>query len=260
MDYRKMAFSREGLSDMYVLSVGYQKCKPYFSYYYRQKRVYLIHYIISGKGRVIINDIEYSLGAGEFFIIKRNDNALIIADENDPWTYVWINFNGKKADIFTSVPHPTGIISQSLYQSIKEVFELEKNQQYFMLSKLYSLYDELCSPSSKTVVERIADYIREHLTEKLYVTEIAEKFHIDRKYLVKLFKDKYDMGVKEFITESKIQSSLPYIKNNHSIKTVSEMYSYEDQFVYSKAFKKVMGISPKEYKKEMSKASEHINM
>ncbi len=248
MEYKKLEFDRENLSDMYVMSVGYQECKPDFSYFYRKKRVYLIHYIISGRGKVIINDMEYSLGAGEFFIIKKNDTATIIADKDDPWTYVWINFNGKKADIFDSVPHPTGIISQSLYSGIADVFETNCNKQYFMLSKLYSLYNELCSPSAKTAVEKIADYIREHIREKLYVTEIAERFHIDRKYLSKLFKDKYGVGVKEFITVSKIRSSLPYIKSGLSIKTVSEMFSYEDQFVYSKAFKKIMGFTPKEYK------------
>lgn len=248
MDYRKMEFDRENLEDLFVMSVGYQKCKPNFSYYYRKKRVCLIHYIISGKGKVIINNIEYNLGAGEYFLVKRNDTATIIADKEDPWTYVWINFNGKKADIFSSIPAQTGIISQYLYQGILEVFDMKQNQQFFMLSRLYSLYNELCEPVTKTQVEKIADYIRAHIKEKLYVTEIADKFHIDRKYLAKLFKDKYGIGVKEFITVSKIRSSLPYIKNNLSIKTVSEMYSYEDQFVYSKAFKKIMGISPKEYR------------
>ncbi|MBE7047467.1 MAG: AraC family transcriptional regulator [Ruminococcaceae bacterium] len=248
MDYRKMEFDKENLEDLFVMSVGYQKCKPNFSYYYRKKRVCLIHYIISGKGKVIINGLEYNLGAGEYFLIKRNDTATIIADENDPWTYVWINFNGNKVDIFSSIPNATGIISNSLYQGIEEVFDMKCNQQYFMLSKLYALYNELCTPAKKTAVEKIADYVRNHIKEKLYVTEIAERFHIDRKYLAKLFKDRYGTGLKEFITVSKIRSSLPYIKSGLSIKTVSEMFSYEDQFVYSKAFKKIMGFTPKEYK------------
>ena len=251
MEYKKLEFNKEGLTDLYVLSVGYQKCKPGFSYYYRMKRVHLIHYIISGKGKVIINGIEHNLGAGEFFLLRRNDTATIIADENDPWTYVWMNFNGKKADIFSSVPCSTGIMSQTLYQSITEVFQKETNQQYFMLSKLYTIYNELTATHTKTIIENVADYIIEHIKERLFVAEIADLFHIDRKYLAKLFKNKYNMGVKEFITTSKIKSSLPYIENNHSIKTVSEIFSYEDQFVYSKAFKKVMGVSPNNYKKEM---------
>lgn len=42
--------------------------------------------------------MEYSLGANQAFLICPNQINLYTADETDPWKYVWIEFDGMRAE------------------------------------------------------------------------------------------------------------------------------------------------------------------
>lgn len=42
--------------------------------------------------------MEYSLGANQAFLIYPNQINLYTADETDPWKYVWIEFDGMRAE------------------------------------------------------------------------------------------------------------------------------------------------------------------
>ena len=57
----------------------------------------MIHYVIKGSGTLYSEKGEYKVGHGQIFIVTPYENAYYVADESDPWEYIWIAFNGRLA-------------------------------------------------------------------------------------------------------------------------------------------------------------------
>ena len=84
-------------SDLYLCFCGYEACQPFHSYGPAVRPNYVIHYIISGKGTFTIGNRTYRLTAGQGFFLMPNVRTYYEADADDPWTYLWIGFDGEKA-------------------------------------------------------------------------------------------------------------------------------------------------------------------
>lgn len=59
---------------------------------------YLFHYVISGKGRLVLNNTCYHIGRGDLFLIRPSVVASYAADMDEPWEYCWVGFNGTEAE------------------------------------------------------------------------------------------------------------------------------------------------------------------
>ena len=92
-DLKFHVFSDERFVDLNLYQFGYEKCEPLHSYGPYARNHYLFHYVISGKG-YLRADGEYQITAGHGFLIEPNQVTTYFADENDPWEYAWIEFDG----------------------------------------------------------------------------------------------------------------------------------------------------------------------
>ena len=88
----KLEFAGEQTGSLYVNCCGLSRTEPMHSFGPALKPHYLIHYILSGKGRFSIGGEEYPLEAGYGFLITPDELAFYQADEKEPWTYVWVGF------------------------------------------------------------------------------------------------------------------------------------------------------------------------
>lgn len=80
-----------------VFNCGLQSCAPNHSWGPGVRDHFLIHFVLSGKGKYVCEGKEYDLKAGDMFLIKPSQVVSYIADENDPWEYYWVGFNGTYA-------------------------------------------------------------------------------------------------------------------------------------------------------------------
>ena len=94
----ELKFTGEKSGSLFVNCCGCSKTEPLHSFGPAQKPHYLIHFIMSGKGRFTLGEQEYELEAGYGFLIPPEELAFYQADAKDPWTYVWVGFNGSLAE------------------------------------------------------------------------------------------------------------------------------------------------------------------
>ena len=85
-------FTGEKSGSLYVNCCGLSRTEPLHSFGPALKPHYLIHYIVSGRGRLQLGGKEYPLEQGYGFLIPPEELAFYQADEADPWTYVWVGF------------------------------------------------------------------------------------------------------------------------------------------------------------------------
>lgn len=248
MECNDIKFKKTNFSDLYPVQVGWQKHRPDKSYYYSSKRDYLIHYIAEGKGKAVINNIEYPLEAGQYFLVKKGDKVSYKADHNDPWYYMWVSFDGSFAGNFSKFP-PVGNISSEIFMNLMSVFEKKEYIPEYVISQIYLIYIQLSKGYDiKTAAEKIKDYIDNNYEKKLTVDDIARMFNINRKHLSRVFARRFGMSTKKYITRIKMENAVTMLRNGATVKYTAEHLAYDDPFTFSKAFKKEMGYSPKEIK------------
>ena len=103
---------------------------------------------------------------------------------------------------------------------------------------------------SNNIICEVLIYIENNLEQDLNIDLLSNKFYINRFYLMKLFKKEIHLTIINYINHLKIYNSLNDLKNyNNSILKVALKNGFSSQEYYCEIFKKVMNITPLEYKK-----------
>lgn len=98
------------------------------------------------------------------------------------------------------------------------------------------------------IVISVKKYINSHIEEKLTLNDVATVFGISSNYLSLLFKKNSDIGFNDYITQAKVETAKQLMENdNLKIYEIADRLGYESAFYFSKVFKKVEGVSPREY-------------
>ena len=102
------------------------------------------------------------------------------------------------------------------------------------------------------VVAQVQEYIKNHLSEKLTLADVAAVFNFSPNYLSQLFGKYGDSGFVEYITETRIAAAKEMLEqSNLKVYEIAEKLGYESSFYFSKVFKKVTGLSPREYQQSL---------
>lgn len=110
------------------------------------------------------------------------------------------------------------------------------------------LPDEHFSPC----VMRAIQFIRQNLSARLTVSEIAENAQVSKSTITKCFQKELSMSIKEYLFDlifSEAECQLRDTKK--SILAISEQYGFSDQFYFSRKFKEKFEQSPREYRKNI---------
>ena len=85
-------------SELTLNFCGYSICQPRHSFGPAVRPGYILHFILSGRGSYQVGDCHYELKAGEGFLIEPDVMTYYEADAEEPWSYLWIGFQGTRAD------------------------------------------------------------------------------------------------------------------------------------------------------------------
>lgn len=101
-------------------------------------------------------------------------------------------------------------------------------------------------------VTLMVQYIQTHLHQKLTLTMIADSIHLSEIHASRIFKKETGQGVIAYVNEQKMHVAADLLKDDKlNIKTISQQVGMDDQLYFNKVFKKVYGMSPREYRKKL---------
>ena len=189
-----------------LYEIGNYACVPDYSYGPIIRPRGIIHYVVSGKGVLIINDQRFEVHENQIFYIPPEVSAYYKADHYEPWSYKWFHIGGTAfhsvlkeigLDInnpvldITSVNTNAGTF-ENLVQSIFTNYEKE----YYCIGKIYELLDYLKSEYGKTTeatyeklqlhyVRTVIKYIQLKYSEQIRMDDIAGICGLNRSYLSK---------------------------------------------------------------------------
>lgn len=114
---------------------------------------------------------------------------------------------------------------------------------------LYRAFENYKKEHKNSLTALCCQYIKEHIHERIYLQDIADTFGISPNYLSQIFKKNMEIGISEYITTQKITESKRLLREtNLKIYEISDQLGFESSFYFSKVFKKITGVSPKDYR------------
>lgn len=266
-----LQLSEPKFKDFYLCHCGYAQCGPLHNYGPAARPNYIIHYILEGKGSYQIHGHKYTLSQGQGFLIEPDTVTFYQADEQDPWTYLWIGFSGTKAP---SLIHDIGLSSGQLtFQSpygneLKQIVLSILKHTRSTTSNLYFLQGKLCEffsvltrdislenhpeiSAENNYIQEAITYIRSNYSRGITVTDIASHLNVNRSYLYTLFKDELNLSPKDYLTHFRISRAREQLTlTDLSIENIAHSCGYHDALVFSKAFKAQQGLTPTEYRRQ----------
>lgn len=242
-------FTNKHFIDLNPITTGYQKCEPLFSRGMSKINHYIIHYVISGKGSLVLEGKFYKICANQAFIIPPDMRYFYQADENDPWEYVWINFDGEQATQFTNLKSPVVNIDYKFFKDLNQCKEYAGQEAEYIAGRLYLIMVEI---TKKTYISNYVlmakNYMTTYYSHNIKIQEIADTIGLNRKYLAKIFKKSTGMTMSEFLIDVRMRMASAAISNGErSVTKISSMVGFEDPLFFSRQFKKYFGVSPTEF-------------
>ncbi len=250
-----------------VIIVGEETCKPSHFEGPTVRTDYLFHYVVSGKGKVVINGKEYKLSSGNGFLITYKDYIYYEADEKDPWHYIWIIITGSGAEKFfnkcgINEEQPIYFSSNVEKTSREALLLIEKtlksNNSYSFYGAIYDFWGVMseCSENlncpdiseAKRYVIAAKRFVAVNFYKKITVRDICKSLGIERTYLFRLFKEYEKVSPQEYIINYKMNYARELLKRGDlKVNQVALSVGYNDQCAFSKIFTKHFGKNPKEY-------------
>lgn len=276
----QLEFSGKKTESLYLNCCGMSKTEPFHSFGPAIKPHYLIHFVLSGKGRFSMGGKEYLLERGCGFLIPPEELAFYQADENNPWTYVWVGFYGSMAReligaMGLSVASPVfqSDKEDALYQAVTDMMEhntfgianeLRRNGQ---LQLFLSLIAESAHIEEKGEADRADNYVRRatefilsNYCNPIKITDVADYVCINRSYLYTLFKNAMGISPQQFLTTFRITKAQELLElTSLPVESIALSCGYSDPLVFAKSFKQIKRMSPSVYRKEMQKGETRKN-
>ncbi len=256
-------------TDLALYAAGYEECKPNWAYGPICRSYQLIHFVLKGEGKLIIDEHSFELSSGDAFIIPAGKVAYYEASNQNPWTYAWISFLGANSNVYVDQ-----LLSSQNEKYVIRNINCEKYKDFIM--QIINIYGNSTSQYLKSnslllyiisllfedvqfneenwgktsIADEIKFYIDMNYPKKIRIQDIAHNFGIHPNYLTRVFKEKFNISPKHYLIDQKLKKASRLLATtDHPINIIANSLGFDDQLAFSKLFKSYYTISPTEYRK-----------
>ncbi len=254
--------------NLHITDIGYY---PHAAFHNRERKndcpQYILIHCVKGKGWYSIGNKRYTVNSNEYFIIPANTAHKYGADINDPWSIYWVHFTGEFAKFYfdlltkTKKNGPINAIvntsRQLLFYDIIQHLELMNNADNIIYSNscLYAFLSSFqtsemkISVNENDIIQQCITYMKENLEKNLRLDDFSKKLNMSSSHLSAIFRKRMKYSPIHLFTSFKIQKACQMLMDSsHNIKTIAYSLGYDDQYHFSRVFKNIMGVSPKNFK------------
>lgn len=227
---------------------------------------------LTGNVRLTLHGTEYDLRPGTVAHAGPGMRVSIKGWDQKPWQLAVLHYRIPDHEMhsfplfqqhfsFTigetvQIPDLIGQLFQS--QSMPGGFALFRTKLLFttLLGTCFDSAKRQLADSGSQLAEQIMDYLRQHHAQQLSITQTASRFGLDRRRLAALFERHVGMTPSNYLIECRILKAKELLRTcSCPIKQVAECVGYSDSLYFSKAFKKLTGISPSEFRDRVARST-----
>ena len=252
-----------------VVCGGWERCRAGYGIHREDFPYYSIEFVSAGKGSLRLGDCLADLAAGRVFSYGPGIAQQITTDDADPLVKYFVDFVGTRSTHLLAQARlePGTVATVASVQAIAEIFdrlveeglgegrfssELCRTLTEYLLLKLAeeSIEHAPAATAAFGTYQRAHRFIRENYRWLKNLGQIASACHVDPAYLCRLFR-RYDrQSPYQYLMRLKMGLAARQLQDpNTLVKQLAFELGFADPFHFSRAFKKVFGLSPQDFRR-----------
>lgn len=242
-----------------------------------------IHFTLNDETLYYVDERRYEGDAGAVAVFNSQEIHRVVVQENIPYERYYILFKPRYLDFVTAeypdllrcFTHPKGgaesvvqlsaepqaelkrLFDQLLYVTgSREITMRELHVKQKLLEIVLFLADRFSVRggfaaqldyvrNSETIL--VANYMRENYYEPISLAEICSRFFISKSTLNRMFRHNLGTTPIEYLSYIRIMESRKFLCSGYPVGVVAEKVGFNDGSTFINNFKKIQGISPKQY-------------
>ena len=233
--------------ELSIFNCGLERCAPGQTWGPGIRDHYLIHLVVSGKGTFEVGGKTFEVVPGDLFFARPSQLIRYSADEQQPWEYSWVGFNGACAH---------KLAAQLPFTDTAPVHHTQ--DEAAMVGYLYLFISALMKETSETrphnasssnqYVLNAIKYIQFNYSHDISIDDVAKSVGVSRSHLYRVFMLNVGKSPIDYLTEYRINEACKLLRaGNLSIAEVAISVGFFDQFYFSRVFKRAKGMPPSKY-------------
>lgn len=266
-----MAEHDELASSLFVTDIGYY---PNATNHYRERKKaidqYVLIYCVDGNGWYQLNGKEYQVSKNQFFILPAGQPHIYGAKEW--WTIYWVHFRGEHASIFAEGMQKPNDINIALNSRISDrigIFEeiistLQAGEEiedlryassllhHFLASMRYLgqfRRSKTINLDNQNVVDAAVHYMQENIGNRIKLADVIRYVGYSQSHFSQLFRHQKGVSPLAYFNQMKVEYACKMLREKDmKINQICYKIGIEDPFYFSRMFSKIVGMSPSEYR------------
>ncbi len=228
---------------------------------------YQLVYVTKGRGSFTSGDRSWPVLAGSVLAVFPGVRHSYRPDPDSGWEEYWVGFRGPSADELrdsgfhspTTPFFPVGV-QQSILSVFSDIFSVVESQEPYYQFRAGALVMVLLAEilgrarkaeqhsESEALVERAKFLMRENVYGTMSVDEVGEKLGVAQARFYESFKAYTGMTPYQYFIQLKINRAKELLASGGiSVKEVAYRLGFDDQYYFSRLFKKKSGVAPSEW-------------
>ena len=226
-------------------------------------------YVISGRQRMNIRGTNYSITAGNGMIIFPDILHSYLGNEDKADVLILICdpkiFGSLFPDFKKLRPHSPMIYENQISPELKFALnaispndskEIKFSWACVILSYIMNIiqFDAATDAPVDDIAYKIVKYIEENFTENITRETLSEQFNVSKCYISKIFTEKFNINLRNYLGLIRAENAASLIRtSDETFTTISRLSGFESLRTFNRIFKIVYGMTPHEYKNNISK-------
>ena len=233
---------------------------------------FLFFVVLSGHGSLIYQDEYYELNQGNCAFIDCRTMYHHLTDPDDLWSLQWCHFNGigleeiyRKYRERGGTPVIKSKETERYTALLDEIYHLASGSDYIRDMRINEklnvlltyLMEESWNPDERRRRKKqenklfpVREYLDSHFDNKISLDELADAFYINKYHLARSFKEQFSVSIYTYLQNVRITEAKRLLRfTKLSMEEIAQRCGLGSGYYFSRVFKAVEGISPRDYRK-----------
>ena len=248
---------------------------PSARYHYRERPSgapeHILIYCTDGKGWFEIGGVRHDLSANQALIIPRQQPHVYGAVLDDPWSIHWVHFVGASGDCYVNLLKKgayTLLIDTEMKVPLEALFAACRGTfiaNFLLQRMIYAsqtlhhllgylffnnrAFSPLLRSSRFRSIDHTISFLHNNMSTQLTLDHMVQHSRLSKSHFIRLFKDQTGHSPMDYFIQLKMQHAcMLLVFRELTISQIGMDLGYKDPYYFSRAFRKVIGMSPTEYR------------
>jgi AraC-like DNA-binding protein len=274
-------------------SAGGEQLSWHGRYHAHEVDEYELHFFLEGQGSFLCNSSRRLISAGKVFLTGPKEFHSILPDAvSAPITYFAVLFSFSQNDPPDLMLHLKNCLEQgkqvfpvdSKFRfQFEELLEMNRSNDlalkesavHLLISLLYRFFgryssigdgsgdssaqDQSGGESYRIHTEKALFIMQRFVRENMKISSIAQKIGLSEEHFIRVFRKDIRMTPHQYFLRLKMEGASGLLmSSDKNVGEISDYFGFENQFHFSRMFKKCTGLSPLAYRKTYLQKVDHI--